>query len=161
MKREAITPCGERSASPAAVSGSGRSVGRRGAVAPGSAWALVTGAGSGIGRCYALRLAALLPPAPLKNRLPQPETPDRLLPESETVILAVPTVGPDGMLRTPTVPERYPLAECLRLLPERAVVLGGTLPPDCRKIEEERHLAYTDLLALPELQELNAIATAE
>lgn len=32
---------------------------RRGAVAPGSAWALVTGAGSGIGRCYALRLAAL------------------------------------------------------------------------------------------------------
>lgn len=31
----------------------------RGAVAPGSAWALVTGAGSGIGRCYALQLAAL------------------------------------------------------------------------------------------------------
>lgn len=31
----------------------------RGAVAQGSAWALVTGAGSGIGRCYALRLAAL------------------------------------------------------------------------------------------------------
>ena len=30
-----------------------------GAVQPGSAWALVTGAGSGIGRCYALRLAAL------------------------------------------------------------------------------------------------------
>ena len=110
---------------------------------------------------YIIRLAALLPPAPLKNRLPQPETPDRLLPESETVILAVPTVGPDGMLRTPTVPECYPLAECLRLLPERAMVLGGTLPPDCRKIVEERHLAYTDLLALPELQELNAIATAE
>ena len=59
---------------------------------------------------YIIRLAALLPPAPLKNRLPQPETPDRLLPESETVILAVPTVGPDGMLRTPTIPERYPLA---------------------------------------------------
>ena len=56
MKREAITPCGEHTA---AVSGSGRSVGRRGAVAPGSVWALVTGAGSGIGRCYALRLAAL------------------------------------------------------------------------------------------------------
>lgn len=32
---------------------------RPGAVAPGSAWALVTGAGTGIGRCYALRLAAL------------------------------------------------------------------------------------------------------
>ena len=32
---------------------------RRGAVRPGTAWALVTGAGSGIGRCYALRLAAL------------------------------------------------------------------------------------------------------
>ena len=56
MNREAITPCGEHTA---AVSGSGRSVGRRGAVAPGSAWALVTGAGSGLGRCYALRLAAL------------------------------------------------------------------------------------------------------
>ena len=77
------------------------------------------------------------------------------------MILAVPTVGPDGTLRTPTVPECYPLAKCLRLLPEGAMVLGGTLPPDCRKIVEERHLAYTDLLALPELQELNAIATAE
>lgn len=32
---------------------------RRGAVRQGTAWALVTGAGSGIGRCYALRLAAL------------------------------------------------------------------------------------------------------
>ncbi|WP_418992343.1 SDR family NAD(P)-dependent oxidoreductase [Alistipes sp.] len=32
---------------------------KRGAVPQGSAWALVTGAGSGIGRCYALRLAAL------------------------------------------------------------------------------------------------------
>lgn len=32
---------------------------RRGAVHPGSARALITGAGSGIGRCYALRLAAL------------------------------------------------------------------------------------------------------
>lgn len=110
---------------------------------------------------YAIRLAGLLPPAPLKNRLPQPEAPEVLLPQSKTVILAVPTAGPDGMLRTPTVPECYPLAECLRLLPEGAVVLGGPLPPDCRKIAEERHLAYTDLLALPELQELNAIATAE
>ena len=57
---------------------------------------------------YIIRLAALLPPAPLKNRLPQPETPDRLLPESETVILAVPTVGPDGMLRTPTARSATP-----------------------------------------------------
>ena len=32
---------------------------RRGKVEKGSAWALVTGAGSGIGRCYAQRLAAL------------------------------------------------------------------------------------------------------
>ena len=32
---------------------------KRGEVVQGSAWALVTGAGSGIGRCYALRLAAL------------------------------------------------------------------------------------------------------
>lgn len=32
---------------------------KRGEVRPGSAWALVTGAGSGIGRCYALQLAAL------------------------------------------------------------------------------------------------------
>lgn len=32
---------------------------KRGEVTKGSAWALVTGAGSGIGRCYALRLAAL------------------------------------------------------------------------------------------------------
>ena len=32
---------------------------RRGEVTKGTAWAVVTGAGSGIGRCYALRLAAL------------------------------------------------------------------------------------------------------
>lgn len=32
---------------------------KRGEIAQGSAWALVTGAGSGIGRCIALRLAAL------------------------------------------------------------------------------------------------------
>ena len=32
---------------------------RRGEVAPGTAWALVSGAGSGIGHCYARRLAAL------------------------------------------------------------------------------------------------------
>lgn len=32
---------------------------KRGAVEHGAAWAVVTGAGSGIGRCYALRLAAL------------------------------------------------------------------------------------------------------
>lgn len=32
---------------------------QRGAVEPGSAWALITGAGSGIGRCFAHRLAGL------------------------------------------------------------------------------------------------------
>ncbi|MBQ3083128.1 MAG: SDR family NAD(P)-dependent oxidoreductase, partial [Alistipes sp.] len=32
---------------------------KRGQIEKGSAWALVTGAGSGIGRCYAQRLAAL------------------------------------------------------------------------------------------------------
>ena len=32
---------------------------RRGEVRPGTCWALVSGAGSGIGRCYARRLAAL------------------------------------------------------------------------------------------------------
>ena len=32
---------------------------KRGQVERGSAWALITGAGSGIGRCYAERMAAL------------------------------------------------------------------------------------------------------
>ena len=49
------TPAGSRKH---AAEPQGRRV-ERGAVAPGSAWALVTGAGSGIGRCYALQLAAL------------------------------------------------------------------------------------------------------
>lgn len=108
-----------------------------------------------------VRLAALLPPTPLKDLLPAAEPPDILLPQSDRVILAVPTAAPDGLLRTPTVPERYTLAGCLALIPKGAEVLGGTLPPDCRRIAAERRFAYTDLLALPELQELNAIATAE
>lgn len=110
---------------------------------------------------HPIRLGALEPPAALRKHLPKREAPEQLLPESTTVILSIPTVGKDGLLRTPTVPERYSLAECLRLLPEGAAVLGGTLPPDCRRLAEERHFTYTDLLALPELQELNAIATAE
>ena len=108
-----------------------------------------------------LRLAALAPPAPLKDRLPPTETPEAALPQSERVILSVPTATPEEQLRAPTVPERYTLAGCLLLIPVGTEVLGGTLPPDCRRIAEERRLAYTDLLALPELQELNAIATAE
>ena len=39
---------------------------------------------------YIIRLAALLPPAPLKNRLPQPETPDRVPPS---------TMAPSGSRR--------------------------------------------------------------
>lgn len=45
---------------------------KRGAVIPGSAWALVTGAGSGIGRCYALRLAALGYRIALVGNRPEP-----------------------------------------------------------------------------------------
>ena len=110
---------------------------------------------------YPLRLAALSPTGTLGKRLPEPEPPDAVLPQSERVILSVPTATPDGMLRSPTVPEQYTLAGCLLLIPAGAEVLGGTLPPDCRRIADERRLAYTDLLAQPELQELNAIATAE
>lgn len=110
---------------------------------------------------HLVRLAALQPPALFHSRLPQPESPEALLPESHFVILAIPTASPDGLLRTPTVPEPCALAACLRLIPEGATVLGGTLPPECRAIAEERRLNYTNLLALPELQELNAIATAE
>lgn len=45
---------------------------RRGEVKKGSAWALVTGAGSGIGRCYALRLAALGYRLALAGNRPEP-----------------------------------------------------------------------------------------
>lgn len=45
---------------------------KRGAVTPGSAWALVTGAGSGIGRCYALQLAALGYRIALVGNRPEP-----------------------------------------------------------------------------------------
>ena len=98
---------------------------------------------------YALRLAGLLPPVPLRRKLPPCEPPQAVLPHSDRVILSIPTAGADGLLRTPTVPERYPLAECLELLPEGAAVLGGRLPPDCPEIVKRRHFTYTDLLALP------------
>lgn len=52
------TPCTPVGSQDGTAEPQGRRM-ERGAVAPGSAWALVTGAGSGIGRCYALRLAAL------------------------------------------------------------------------------------------------------
>ena len=52
------TPCTPAGSQDGTAEPQGRRM-ERGAVAPGSAWALVTGAGSGIGRCYALRLAAL------------------------------------------------------------------------------------------------------
>lgn len=45
---------------------------RRGEVLKGSAWALVTGAGSGIGRCYALRLGALGYKLALVGNRPEP-----------------------------------------------------------------------------------------
>ena len=52
------TPCTPAGSQDGTAEPQGRRM-ERGAVAPGSAWALVTGAGSGIGRCYALQLAAL------------------------------------------------------------------------------------------------------
>lgn len=56
--KAAAVPCKPMGAHSGMAEVQGRRM-ERGAVAPGSAWALVTGAGSGIGRCYALRLAAL------------------------------------------------------------------------------------------------------
>ena len=137
MKREAITPCGERSASPAAVSGSGRSVGRRGAVAPGSAWALVTGAGSGIGRCYALRLAALLPanaPALLA-----------LVYAAGAMAAMYITYTPVGMVRIVGLQARYFLCVWLALLPALAVLLRKTICPAIT--EEKAEAAITPLCA--------------
>ena len=110
---------------------------------------------------HTVRLAALAPPAELQKRLPPAEEIHTLLPQSTLVILAVPTATPQGLLRTPTVEGVFSLADCLSLLPVGATVLGGTLPPACREIVTARELRYTDLLQLPELAELNAIATAE
>lgn len=67
---------------------------RRGAVAPGSAWALVTGAGSGIGRCYALRLAALGYNLVLAGNRPEP---------LETVRREVETSSPETRIRTVSI----------------------------------------------------------
>ena len=110
---------------------------------------------------HTVRLAALAPPAELQKRLPPAEEIHTLLPQSTLVILAVPTATPQGLLRTPTVEGVFSLADCLSLLPVGTTVLGGTLPPACREIVTARELRYTDLLQLPELAELNAIATAE
>lgn len=63
---------------------------KRGAVQPGSAWALVTGAGSGIGRCYALRLAALGYNLVLVGNRPEP---------LETVRREVETAHPETRIR--------------------------------------------------------------
>ncbi len=67
---------------------------KRGAVQPGSAWALVTGAGSGIGRCYALRMAALGYNLVLAGNRPEP---------LETVRREVETSSPETRIRTVSI----------------------------------------------------------
>lgn len=67
---------------------------KRGAVQPGSAWALITGAGSGIGRCYALRLAALGYNLVLAGNRPEP---------LETVRREVETSSPETRIRTVSI----------------------------------------------------------
>lgn len=67
---------------------------RRGAVRPGSAWALVTGAGSGIGRCYALRLAALGYNLVLAGNRPEP---------LEAVSREIGTAAPGTQVRTASI----------------------------------------------------------
>ena len=67
---------------------------RRGAVRPGSAWALVTGAGSGIGRCYALRLAALGYNLVLAGNRPEP---------LEAVGREIGTAAPGTQIRTASI----------------------------------------------------------
>lgn len=67
---------------------------RRGAVRPGSAWALVTGAGSGIGRCYALRLAALGYNLVLAGNRPEP---------LEAVGREIGTAAPGTQVRTASI----------------------------------------------------------
>ena len=67
---------------------------KRGTVQPGSAWALVTGAGSGIGRCYALRLAALGYNLVLAGNRPEP---------LETVRREVETSSPETRIRTVSI----------------------------------------------------------
>lgn len=67
---------------------------KRGAVQPGSTWALVTGAGSGIGRCYALRLAALGYNLVLAGNRPEP---------LETVRREVETSSPETRIRTVSI----------------------------------------------------------
>lgn len=67
---------------------------RRGAVRPGSAWALVTGAGSGIGRCYALRLAALGYNLVLAGNRPEP---------LEAVCREIGTAAPGTQVRTASI----------------------------------------------------------
>lgn len=67
---------------------------KRDAVQPGSAWALVTGAGSGIGRCYALRLAALGYNLVLAGNRPEP---------LETVRREVETSSPETRIRTVSI----------------------------------------------------------
>lgn len=110
---------------------------------------------------YPIRLTALQPTAELADRLPYPEPPETVLPQSKTAVLAVPTVGADGLLRTPTAPEPLSLQRCFSLLPQGALVLCGTLPAEIRAFADARQITVIDLLQRPELAELNAIATAE
>ena len=84
---------------------------KRGAVQPGSAWALVTGAGSGIGRCYALRLAALGYNLVLAGNRPEP---------LETVRREVETSSPETRIRTVSIDQaRIGAAEELHDLTRR------------------------------------------
>lgn len=107
---------------------------RRGEVEKGSAWALVTGAGSGIGRCYALRLAALGYKLALAGDRPEP---------LEAVKAELLAAGCTGVFVTTCDLARVESAEALH-----AALTAAGIEPDV-VINNTGMFSYCDILATP------------
>lgn len=84
-----------------------------------------------------------------------------ILSQCDVVIFPLPLLGQDGMLHTPLSPQKVGLAECLSLLSQNAIALGGKIPSSALELAGQKGLTLIDYIEREEFSVLNAVPTAE